>query len=439
MVVRDEAGPGRSLLPARWRSRLPRVPPPLLACLVVAAACEQPAGTGLPGGALFLERDSAGVLVSTTLGARARAPIGWVVDTVPEYRVGAVSGEEGYLFSRVKGARQLSDGRVLVLDETSCELRFFGTDGVFLGHTGGKGEGPGEFHPNGRCVLVPSPGTDSLVVFDGRRLNFFDDRGRFGHRVRVSWPNHITNVLGVAGGIAGVESVGGIWASPDGNGQPTPPTLVDYGLVELRGGRVAWEEDGLQWTQSFTVVVPGSAIGWAQLEAPFDIPTDATLAGDGVYLTLGEDQGPEILQRDTSGRLRRVIRLAEPPLAPSPKDLEKLVEFDFDPYDMADTTRERISEDRLRLYRQNLQARIMPVFSRLLVDETGWLWAELYRFDVRAPVRWLVFAPNGEGHGSVDMPPDLEVWQIGRDFVLGVWRDEYEVEYVRRHALTGRS
>ena len=113
-------GPGRMTVMSR--SWLPRVRPPLPACLVVAAACEQPAETGLPGGAPFLERDSAGVLLSTTLGARARAPIGWVVDTVPEYRVGAVSGEEPYLFSRVEGARQLSDGRVLVLDETSLRI-----------------------------------------------------------------------------------------------------------------------------------------------------------------------------------------------------------------------------------------------------------------------------------------------------------------------------
>ena len=52
--------------------------------------------------------------------------------------------------------------------------------------------------------------------------------------------------------------------------------------------------------------------------------------------------------------------------------------------------------------------------------------------------RWLVFNPNGEGLGSVDMPPDLDVWQIGHDFVLGVWQDEHEVEYVRRHVLAGR-
>ena len=81
---------------------------------------------------------------------------------------------------------------------------------------------------------------------------------------------------------------------------------------------------------------------------------------------------------------------------------------------------------------------MMPVFSRLLVDEVGWLWAELYRYDVRAPVRWLVFGADGEGLGSVDMAPDLEVREIGRDFVLGVWRDQLDVKYVRRHVLRGR-
>ena len=83
----------------------------LLACLIVAAACDRPAESGLPGGVPFLERDSAGVLVATTLGTRARAPIGWVVDTVPEFQIGEAFGEEPYLFSRIQGTRQLSDGR----------------------------------------------------------------------------------------------------------------------------------------------------------------------------------------------------------------------------------------------------------------------------------------------------------------------------------------
>ena len=53
-------------------------------------------------------------------------------------------------------------------------------------------------------------------------------------------------------------------------------------------------------------------------------------------------------------------------------------------------------------------------------------------------MRWLVFGPNGEGLGSVDMPPGLDVWQIGQGFVLGVWQDEFGVDYVRRHAVAGR-
>jgi hypothetical protein len=33
----------------------------------------------------------------------------------------------------------------------------------------------------------------------------------------------------------------------------------------------------------------------------------------------------------------------------------------------------------------------------------------------------------------------LEVRWIGHDEILGVWRDEFEVEYVHRHRLTGRA
>lgn len=98
----------------------------------VATACDQPADTGLPGAAHFLARDSAGVVVATTSGAQARAPVGWMVDAVPVYQIGMAEGEEPHLFTRIQGAEQLSDGRVVVLDMASCELRFFGPDAGFL-------------------------------------------------------------------------------------------------------------------------------------------------------------------------------------------------------------------------------------------------------------------------------------------------------------------
>ena len=93
--------------------------------------------------------------------------------------------------------RQLSDGRVAVLDGESCELRFFGPDGVFLNRAGGMGEGPGEFRR--RCFWAPSSVLDSLFVFDGPRLSAFDEQGRFGHRMLISWNGaRVSRVRGVA-------------------------------------------------------------------------------------------------------------------------------------------------------------------------------------------------------------------------------------------------
>ena len=434
LIAVDLVSNGRMRLPHR-ASQL-RSPSPwprlLFAGLLVAAACESSADTELPGGVPFLEEDSAGVRVAKTLGSRARSPVGWVVDAVPEYQVGELDGEEPYLFTTIEGARQLPDGRVVVVDRSSCELRFFGTDGVFLERTGGRGEGPGEFRQY--CALAPSADVDSLFVYDIGRLSVFDDRGRFIRRVNLLWPGHRPRVVGVADGLAGLEA--GVRNIPSA-GHPTFRQIdVDYAMLELEPGRVVWEERGFQWHRTYRNVMPGGTTSVVPIA--FDITPVAAMGRDGFYVALGENHGPEIRQYGTAG-LSRLIRLAEPSAgAPSTADIRALIEFDNAPYAMPDTTRERISQDRLRRSLELPRPEIKPVFSRLLIDDAGWLWAELYRFEVEAPVRWLVFDPQGEGVGSVDMPPDLHLWQIGQDFVLGVWMDEHRVEYVRRHALIGR-
>jgi len=49
---------------------------------------------------------------------------------------------------------------------------------------------------------------------------------------------------------------------------------------------------------------------------------------------------------------------------------------------------------------------------------------------------WTVFADDGHVLGTVDTPPGLEIYQIGNDYVLGVWRDETDVEHVRLYGLS---
>ena len=405
--------------------------PVLVACSVVAAACERPSANGLPAGVPFVERDSAGVLVATTSGARARAPIGWVVDSVPEHQIGEVSGEEPYLFSAVQGTRQLSDGRVVVLDRASCELRFFDADGFFLERTGGRGEGPGEF--GWSCYLLPSPGSDSLRANDGAS-ELLRRAGSVQRSLAGIVARSATHVHGVAGERVLVEQR--VFRTASVAGLPDEPSTADFALVELGSERVFWT-GFFKGKDDFAVVVPGSSMR-GLFDVPFDMWPRVALGSDGFYLTLGEDRGPEILEYDASGRLRRVIRLAEPAVAPSSEDLDRFIRFSIESSRVSVENRESTFDRRRRMYEEVPLPEIIPVFSSLLIDEVGWLWAELYRFDGRHPLRWLVFGPNGEGLGSVDMPPDLDVRQIGPDFVLGVWEDENEVQYVRRHALRGR-
>jgi len=37
--------------------------------------------------------------------------------------------------------------------------------------------------------------------------------------------------------------------------------------------------------------------------------------------------------------------------------------------------------------------------------------------------------------GSADTPPGLQILEIGRDRLLGVWKDDLDVPYVREHRI----
>lgn len=70
------------------------------------------------------------------------------------------------------------------------------------------------------------------------------------------------------------------------------------------------------------------------------------------------------------------------------------------------------------------------------VDSEDHLWVPQYPLVHDAgPPGWDVFDPEGRFLGTVDVPEGLQVQQIGPDFILGVWRDDMMVPYVRMYGL----
>ena len=55
--------------------------------------------------------------------------------------------------------------------------------------------------------------------------------------------------------------------------------------------------------------------------------------------------------------------------------------------------------------------------------------------NVDAASTWTVFDPAGRMLGELSTPPRFQVIQIGDDYVLGVWKDDLDVEHVRLYAL----
>ena len=83
-------------------------------------------------------------------------------------------------------------------------------------------------------------------------------------------------------------------------------------------------------------------------------------------------------------------------------------------------------------------AAVYPAHDQLLVDETGAIWL---REDIgprrgrEEPRRWVILGADGVWHGTITTPARFEVHQVTADRVIGVWRDDFDVEHLRIHRL----
>jgi len=102
----------------------------------------------------------------------------WTVHPTPLLTIGVSESDPGHELAGVTGALRTVDG-IIVANSGSHELRRFDSAGRFLGASGRRGQGPGDF---GAVInLFPAPG-DSLYVFDAGNLRWtmHDGNGQYG-------------------------------------------------------------------------------------------------------------------------------------------------------------------------------------------------------------------------------------------------------------------
>jgi hypothetical protein len=393
------------------------------AALLAAVGC----GTEADAGAEYTTVDSAGVTIVTSSSGAWTNETAWRVAPAPALDIGVLDGPEQYQLFQVRDARRLDDGRIVVANAGTNEIRFFDAQGDHLRSVGRQGSGPGEFE--GLGMVRPLPG-DSLLAYDFRltRASVFDAEGAFGRSFRVVPPTE--------GGFAFAVD-----AFSDGTLVVRSPQLFQG---ELADGPQRRDED------HFTVSTGGEFLdsvgtfpgGEQYLETarsgenfmvsitqpPFG--KSSVLAAHGMRFCHGTGDAYEVRCFGADGVLERIVRRDLPRRPVTPADLDAFKQQRL----------ERADDDDARRRLESSLAKMpvpetMPPYDEIELDAGGNLWVREYAWRSDAPRRWTVFDADGRMLGDVATPAGLRVTQIGDDFVLGVWEDEYEVQHVRLYPL----
>ncbi|MCA9739862.1 MAG: hypothetical protein KC645_19710, partial [Gemmatimonadetes bacterium] len=338
----------------------------------------------------------------------------WRVAQTPLVDLAATGSGGQSEFFRVRDAARLSDGRLVVANAGTNEVRLYGTDGGFLTSIGRTGQGPGEFE---RLTSVHSYRGDSIAVFDywARRLTVLDSAGTVSRTASVEVDGGaLRDIHPLPDGRFLLETAA-IAAMTGAKGRMRIPAPVL--LLSADGA----EEDTLAVLRGFdTYVFEGG-------DARPPLPQQLFIATRGGAVYFGEGEEFEFRTLDLRGALRAIGRLPGYRLA------------------VPQVERDSIRDAMLQ---QELPARLRPImeamaeavpdrhaaYSGLTVDPTGHVWVQEYTPTVglsESPRRWLVFDPDGVWLGTVVGPPNFDLYEVGTDYLLGRARDALEVETVQ--------
>ncbi|WP_423926680.1 hypothetical protein [Candidatus Palauibacter sp.] len=395
---------------------LPVVFSAVLSSVLYVACAGGPDGGG---GLRSVVRDSAGVTIVENGRPLPESRLGWQVGPEATVSIGTAGGDPAYELFRALDAMRLSDGRIVVANAGSGELRVFDSDGVHLESWGGQGDGPGEFGVMAPGGLEPWPG-DSLMAREPfqSRISIFSVAGTFGRALRLQPQSGYQSVVGpLPDGRVLAQTLTTYSGGTPGTSELTRPDL-EYGILEADGS--VHRDLGVYPGSELYVVT--TAQGTRARAYPFDRSAFAFVWGDLVVMSTNDRY--EILAYRTDGSLARIVRRDHEARSPTRADLRDDV-----------ARRNPGRPEALDAVADMPLVDAFPAFNRVVVDRLNHLWVEEYRLLGEDQRLWTVFDPVGRALGMVEMPGSFRVTEIGEDYILGTRRDALDIEYVESWPL----
>ena len=360
--------------------------------------------------------DSAGVRMVAYEGTpTAETPFRFPAE--PRYRHGANPGD--YAFRGINVGRLFPDGSAVVSDEWNSELVVLSPDGTTHEVLARRGEGPGEvtyahavFALGQDSVLVADPSLGRVTLFAGRSVASPADQRSWLRALRVT----------------GIGSSGGLLLATRVPSERRSEFEGDW--LPGHMARFDMETGALDTVASYDYMsrIP-QGLEWPQIEAVGEV-----MVATGQFVYTRSDR-PEVTWSLPDGTVTQIVRwqaepaqLTEEMLEPVEADVRMRNRVD---YSLIPVSRiEEITQEDMAWYRASI-GWPLPLFGSPFADAEGNVWLPSYRpGGSQGGSPYTVISPGGEWLGTVEAPPRFRILDVAGGLVLGVLRDEMDVENV---------
>jgi hypothetical protein len=340
-------------------------------------------------------------------------------------------------------ALRLSDGRIVVAEAEPVGLRYFGADGRPLYDVGSAADGPEAL----RGIQQISLGrADTVAVFDVVQgaLVLVDPNGGLGGRIRI----HPELTPRGANGFLpkGLAPDGRYLLQTDETAYPFP---APAGSVVVDSTRIYWLDRDATLTDSTPRLFEGESFGFGATSPsgritvlPLAVPLGPMLrvasGASGVWF--GDGATWELRHADPHGHVDQLVRLGAPavPLTPALRDSfvarYRAGRLGTDPRGLDRQFALKISESPF--------PSDLPAFIDLFVGADSTIWVQhaglLEGRSGDGTLGWTLIGANGRWLGDITVPPRFRPTAAGRDWVLGVMRNEDGSARVRLYPLKER-
>ena len=393
---------------------------PAATLALAVATAVGPAG-GRSDASAQVTRDSAAIRIVENARPADDSRLPWRIGPEPAVSIGEVVGDEAYLLHQANDATILPDGRIVIANTGTNELRVFDAAGLHLATWGGEGEGPGEF--TGLAGVEPWPG-DSVVAWNTSTwvMSVFDAQGVFGRSFALDSeagplePRAVLKIGSILGRTGEVTSEG-YRRSRETYELRHPGTASPVAFGTHPG-----QESYLTFRNGMAV------LGYL----PFGRSLWEAQWGELVIVTPNDNYEIRAYDRAT-GTHARIVRREYENRAPTREEVDEAIEAALE---RAGLTGQQLEFAR-QGYRDMPLVEQFPAFRMLLTDPLNHLWvreATLPGTDRPAPL-WTVFDTEGWALGFIETPDGLTIHEIGADYLLGQATDEMGVESVQDWGL----